>query len=401
VNSQNEIPADWEVKRLKDVCDTFKSGFGITSNKINDHDAFPVYGGNGLRGYTNSFTHEGSFLLIGRQGALCGNILRINGKSYVSEHAIAVQTNKKNDIDFLAYYLDFKNLNRLSESSAQPGLSVEKLVKLKLPLPSLQEQRAIAACLSTWDAAITQTQQLIAQKELRKKWLMQQLLTGKKRLKGFKGEWKEVRLDECFEFIKSYSISRDGLKNDSNNSIYCIHYGDIHAFYENEFLDFSTQKNIPQIVSGKEIINERDYLKDGDIIMADASEDYEGVGEVVEVVNLKNKIAVGGLHTIVLRDIRKATADNFRAYLFASEFVRNELRKKATGTSVYSVTKSTLQTLVFKLPSFEEQIAIARVLQAADNELELLYNKVAKLKEQKRGLMQALLTGKKRLKLDK
>lgn len=111
-----KIPGDWEVKRLGEICTTFKSGYGITSEEINAIGEYAVYGGNGLRGYTNKFTHEGNYFLISRQGALCGNIVSVIGRNYISEHAIAVQTNDKNYNSFLAYKLDFLNLNRLSES---------------------------------------------------------------------------------------------------------------------------------------------------------------------------------------------------------------------------------------------------------------------------------------------
>ena len=152
-----EIPSDWEVLRLEDACSHFKSGFGITSENIAEEGIYPVYGGNGLRGFTDTFTHEGDFLLIGRQGALCGNIQRVSDKVYISEHAIAVQPNSHNNLDYLAYKLEHKNLNRLSESSAQPGLAVEKLLRLKVEFPPLPEQRAIAQVLSTADAAIHTT----------------------------------------------------------------------------------------------------------------------------------------------------------------------------------------------------------------------------------------------------
>ena len=96
-----EIPEGWEISRLEKVCSHFKSGFGITSEQISESGKYPVYGGNGLRGYTNSFTHDGQYILIGRQGALCGNIQRVSNKIYISEHAIAVQPNNENDIDFV------------------------------------------------------------------------------------------------------------------------------------------------------------------------------------------------------------------------------------------------------------------------------------------------------------
>jgi type I restriction enzyme S subunit len=176
------IPEDWNVTSLSEACASFKSGFSITSKDINEYDDYHVYGGNGLRGYTNSFTHDGEFFLIGRQGALCGNIVKIKGKNYVSEHAIAGQANELNSNDFLAYKLEFINLNRLSESSAQPGLSVDKLLKLKISTPSLIEQQRISTLLSIVDYNITSLNHKHVQLIQQKKGLMQKLLTGQVRV---------------------------------------------------------------------------------------------------------------------------------------------------------------------------------------------------------------------------
>lgn len=292
---------------------------------------------------------------------------------------------------------NFIQVANVTSGSKMPRADWDYVSAFPFPLPPITEQKAIAKVLSTWDKAIEKTQELIAQKELRKKALMQQLLTGKKRLPGFSGEWKETILENYFDFIKSYSISREGLSKDYNNSsIYCIHYGDIHAYYETDFLDFSFQQNIPQLEAPQNL-NPRDYLKEGDVIMADASEDYEGVGESVVVVNLGDKVAVGGLHTIVLRCKTNMTNKFFNGYLFACENVRNELRKKATGTSVYSVSRSTLLTLQLFLPPYEEQKAIANVLQNCDKEISSQKQLLQALQEQKKGLMQVLLNGKKRI----
>lgn len=98
------IPQEWEEKRLGEICTYFKSGEGITSKDISENGQYPVYGGNGLRGYTDKkYTHDGAYILIGRQGALCGNINYVTGKCYISEHAIAVQT--KGDLSWLRYKL--------------------------------------------------------------------------------------------------------------------------------------------------------------------------------------------------------------------------------------------------------------------------------------------------------
>jgi len=212
-SSLGVIPEEWEVKRLGEICPVFKSGSSITSKNISKDNLYPVYGGNGLRGYTNTYTHEGSYILIGRQGALCGNINYVTGKCYISEHAIAVKSNKGNNIIFLKYKLSYWNLNRFSESSAQPGLSAKKLIRYKLALPTLPEQQKIADILSTWDKDIEKQTQLINLLEQSKHGLMQQLLTGKKRLKGFTDKWETVKFGEIMKKISNgltYNVAIKG-----------------------------------------------------------------------------------------------------------------------------------------------------------------------------------------------
>ena len=134
-----------------------------------------MFGGNGIRGYVESFTHDGFYFLIGRQGALCGNINRINGKAYISEHAVACKANHTSDTEWLAQRLDYYNLNKLSESSAQPGLSVGKLLRFKLLIPSKEEQEKIADFLTAIDRKIEAVAQQIDRTEQFKKGLLQKM----------------------------------------------------------------------------------------------------------------------------------------------------------------------------------------------------------------------------------
>lgn len=139
-----EVPEHWEVKRLKRIA-RLRSGESITSYEIDDTSKYPVYGGNGLRGYTSSYTHEGEFVLIGRQGALCGCINYARDCFWASEHAIVVTPIGDVDTLWIGELLRTMNLNRYSQSAAQPGLAVETVSALFLPLPPLNEQRAIHA----------------------------------------------------------------------------------------------------------------------------------------------------------------------------------------------------------------------------------------------------------------
>ncbi len=414
-----KIPGDWEVMTLKDCC-LVKGEYGINAAAVDYSEELPTYiritdiddDGNysGEKKVSVNDKNSGNFLLsagdivFARTGATVGKNYIYDSKDGELVFAGFLIRFRTNENCLLPYYLKYFTSTNLywnwvktvSMRSGQPGINAEEYGTVKIPVPPLPEQKAIAQVLGLIDSAIHTNNQLIAKKELQKKWLMQNLLTGKKRLKGYNGEWNEYILKNCFHFIKSYSVSRDGLSREQGQK-YCIHYGDIHAYYETDFIDFKTQSGIPRIIDNNVNVHSGDYLLDGDVIIADASEDYDGVGEAVEIINIQDKTVVGGLHTIVLRDFSGVTSKLYRAYLFNCERVRNELRKKATGTSVYSVTKTTLESLVLNLPPLNEQSAIAMVLQEADREIHLLKTKTEKLREQKKGLMQVLLTGKKRL----
>jgi len=166
---------EWEEKKLGDICSHFQSGKTITSATISDNGAYPVFGGNGLRGFTDTYTHDGIFALIGRQGALCGNINLVQGENFISEHAIAVQANQESSTQWLAIWLDFMQLNRFSESSAQAGLAVNKLVKFDIKVPCLEEQTKIANFLSSIDQKIEVVAQQIELAKTWKKGLLQQM----------------------------------------------------------------------------------------------------------------------------------------------------------------------------------------------------------------------------------
>ncbi len=185
LTGQTRLPGfhgEWEVKRLGDLC-SLKSGTSITSERIDEHSPFPCFGGNGLRGFTAEHTHEGEYALIGRQGALCGNVVRAGGKFFASEHALVVTPKPRTLIDWLAYVLRRSNLNQYSESSAQPGLSAAKLLLLEIRSPpNLDEQTAIAQVLSDMDAELAALEARREKTRQLKQGMMQELLTGRTRL---------------------------------------------------------------------------------------------------------------------------------------------------------------------------------------------------------------------------
>lgn len=137
-----EVPEHWLLVKMKFVA-SLRSGDSITSEKIKPENTFPVYGGNGLRGYTDDYTHEGLHVLIGRQGALCGNINYADNKFWASEHAVVCTLVDNYVVTWFGELLRTMNLNQYSVSAAQPGLSVDRIKNLQIPVPPISEQLQI------------------------------------------------------------------------------------------------------------------------------------------------------------------------------------------------------------------------------------------------------------------
>lgn len=159
-----DIPEHWSVLPLKRLA-SLQSGDAITADAIVESGDYPVFGGNGLRGFTNQFTHDGEFVLIGRQGALCGNVNFARGRFWASEHAVVATPIQPLDTRWFGEMLAAMNLNQYSTSAAQPGLSVDLVRSLRTAVPPETEQGAIAAFLdretAKIDALVAEQERLI------------------------------------------------------------------------------------------------------------------------------------------------------------------------------------------------------------------------------------------------
>lgn len=145
---------------LKDACARIKSGKSIKSNEISNAGLFPVYGGNGVRGFTDHKNFSGDCAIVGRQGAYCGNVRYFKGDAYMTEHAVVIQANNDNNTRYLSYLLACMDLGRLSGQSAQPGLSVRTLSNQEIELPSYEEQKKVVSILSVLDDKILVNNQI-------------------------------------------------------------------------------------------------------------------------------------------------------------------------------------------------------------------------------------------------
>lgn len=221
----------------------------------------------------------------------------------------------------------------------------------------------------------------------------------KLRFSGFSDEWEEKKLGDFLEFYSTNSLSRDCLNYESGK-IRNIHYGDIHM-------------NFPTIVDAKkEIIpfinedidtskiKEDSYCKDGDLIIADASEDYNDIGKAIEIENIDHDKVLAGLHTILARDTKGVTAKRFKGYLLLNDAVRKQIKILAAGAKVLGISKTNLVKVTVKLPSKEEQEKIANFLTKVDKLIEKQDEKVSNLEQYKKGMMQKIFSQEIRFKKD-
>lgn len=221
----------------------------------------------------------------------------------------------------------------------------------------------------------------------------------KLRFRGFEGEWEEKRLGDFLEFYNTNSLSRDCL-NYNNGTIRNIHYGDIHMKFPT-ILD-TDKFNIPFINSDIDMSNmkEENFCKDGDLLIADASEDYDDIGKAIEITNIGDKKIVSGLHTILARDNNGITANGFKGYILSNDKVKKQIKILAAGAKVLGISKTNLAKVKVKLPSLQEQEKIANLLSKVDRYIELQEKKVSELEKYKKGMMQKIFSQKIRFRKD-
>ena len=180
-----EVPKHWEIKKLKYI--TFlQSGDTIKPSDFKDEGEYPVYGGNGFRGYTDKYTNEGLHVLIGRQGALCGNINYANGRFYASEHAIVSYPLHGENVVWLGETMRTCDFNRYSQTAAQPGIAVNVIKNIAFPYPSIKEQNDIANYLNkrcaSIDNVLSKAQHQVELLQEYKQSLITEVVTGKRKV---------------------------------------------------------------------------------------------------------------------------------------------------------------------------------------------------------------------------
>ena len=302
---------------------------------------------------------------------------------------------RKHDARFLAYYIQskMKMMAEKTQGTSIKGVTVEDIAQIEIKLPPREEQTSIAVALSDIDSLISSLQKLIEKKKAIKQGAIQELLTGKKRLPGFSGEWNEASFADLFDFLPTNVFTRDQMTD--TGTIKNIHYGDILTKY-GACLDISNTNvsYLSETVSAKRY-SESSYARSGDVIIADTAEDTT-VGKCIELVNVCGKV-LSGQHTMLCRP-KVSFAPKFLGYYMNADCFHNQMLPFITGIKVSSISKTNVSALRLKYPSLiEEQQEIAAVFSDMDDETEQLEKELTKYQQIKQGMMQELLTGRIRL----
>ena len=406
------IPDDWEVKKLGEILKEYSLGGNYENNS--EESGIPLikmgnigrgkidlskieylpknvnYSKNDILKYNDIlFNTRNTLDLVGKVSiwknealfALYNsNLLRLYFKEDFVENNDYVNFQFNSEITLA-------NLKKYATGTTSvAAIYTKDLLKLKFLLPPLPEQKKIADCLSTWDNAIEKQSQLIELLTQRKKALMQQLLTGKKRLPGFSDEWKEVKLGSLG---KTYNGLTGKTKEDFGEGKPFITYMNI---FSNPKINISNFEYVKMGVNENQ--NKAIY---GDIFFTVSSETPNEVGMASVLLDEINDLYLNSFcFGFRLNDFKNLLPE-FSSYLFRNDLFRKDVYKLAQGSTRFNLSKLELMKIKIKLPSLSEQTAIAEILATADRELQLQKEKLAQLQTQKKGLMQVLLTGKKRL----
>ena len=373
---------EWESKTLQEVTSHFQSGKAINRSNIAQTGKYAVYGGNGLRGFTDSYNHCGDYVLIGRQGALCGNVCFVSGKNYFTEHAIAVQANSENYLPFLLYQFDNMNLGQYSGQSAQAGLAVSRITQVTANFPHIEEQQKIADFLSTVDEVIAQSEAEVQNLEQQKKAAMQKIFSQEVRFKREDGtdypEWEEDTIGNC---VNVTSCKRVHQSDWTDSGVPFYRAREIVALYNNEPimpLHISIEKyNALSKISG--------MISSGDLLVT-------GVGTigVPYLVKESDKFYFKDGNIIWFQNEEKRALGSFLYYtLSTNEFQTKILQDSGKGT-VHTFTIANAKETIIAIPCLEEQQKIADFLSAYDEAISYAKQELDKWKELKKGLLQQM-----------
>lgn len=367
-----KLPDGWKNSVLVSICQ-LQAGKFIPASDISDTNngsLFPCYGGNGLRGFVKKYSHNGTFPLIGRQGALCGNINKATGKFYATEHAVVATPDSNTAVHWLYYKLVHLNLNQYATGAAQPGLSVKNISDTPILLPPLPEQKAIADLLSTWDEAIEKTERLILYKQkLYEAQLSKHLsfnISERIKLKSFLKEVSKRNGKLAFTQVLSVTNSKG---------------------FVNPKEQFERQVASDNLTNYK-IVSKGEYAYNPSRI---------NVGSIARLDDWDTGVLSPMYTVFKIKKDSELHTDLFLHWLNSHE-AKQRIKLSAQGSVRETVSFDDFCSIGFPKIVFNQQKALAEYFNLITEEIDALKTVCEKYITQKRGLMQKLLTGEWRIK---
>ena len=366
------IPKGWEIKRLGKFSE-LQRGFDLPHSKRIKGN-FPVISSSGFSGYHNESKVSAPGVVTGRYGSI-GQVFFVEESFWPLNTSLWVKNFHGNYPKYVYYLLSSIDYTKFSSKTGVPGINRNDIHSIPVLTPPLSEQQKIAKILSTWDKAIHTTKRLIENSQQQKKSLMQQLLTGKKRFPAFNNQWNQKRLSELSSIFMGSSPKSQAYNNNGNG---------LPLLQGNA--DIKNRKSCPRVYTS-EITKE---CCEGDTLISVRAP----VGEVSRAIH----------HACIGRGLAAIRVKSNAVQEFLYQWLLNfELRwiRFSQGSTFEAVNSNDIRNLDLDIPDLKEQQKIATVLSCADKEVETLQQKLACLQQEKQALMQQLLTGKRRVRIDK
>ncbi|MBR5984710.1 MAG: restriction endonuclease subunit S [Bacteroidales bacterium] len=390
------IPEDWEVKKIGEFGKVITGNTPPTENADNYGNAYKFVSPADIsdskyievtekhlskKGFSISRHMPKGTVLFTCIGSTIGKCAIANESLTSNQQINAIICDSKHSGEFLYYELSHRSnrIKLIAGEQAVPIINKSTFENYKVLCPPFEEQKDIADLLSLWDTAISKQSALIEKLTQRKRGLMQQLLTGKKRLKGFSGEWKRIKLGDVADVIGG------GTPNTENANYWD---GDILWFTPSEIGKTKYVSQSARKISKEGLVNSSAKKLPQNTILF-TSRATIGAKAILTIEATTNQ----GFQSLVVNN-----NNSFEFIYYYLDIILNTIKQKASGSTFPEVSADSLRKIIITIPSIEEQNAIATVLVNVDNEIEIAKEKLLHLQNQKRGLMQVLLTGKRRVK---
>lgn len=368
---------EWEILQIGRIYD-FQYGEGNIIPTLGGK--YPVYGSNGIVGTHNKYNSEDA-PVIGHIGAYAGIVNWAEGKHFVTYNGVICKIKPGINPYFGYYILSLQDFRLKANVGSQPFVSYEMLKKIKIRIPNIQEQKAIVSVIEKWDKYIELLDLKIQTKKNIKKYLQQVLLTGKVRLEGLKAEWQEYRLGEVCKILKGRGLSKGLLDENCNQE--CILYGELYTKYS-EIID--TVVSHTNIQEGIKSIS-------GDVLIP-ASTTTNALDVATASCIKKSDVLLGG-DINIFRPESNIDGEFLAQYL--SHAKKIEMAKLAQGITIIHLYGKDVKKLKIQIPHIEEQKAISSILSKADEEITMLKKQKNIIEDQRKYLLNNLVTGKIRL----